>query len=418
MTWREDYQTGSFRGAAFRTEQHEARGGRRTITHEFPGRDEPLVEDLGRAAKSFSIDVWVGGEYYFGDRDALIDALDQGGTGLLIHPWLGRMTVSVIDWSCAENTEEGGIARFSIGFAESGVPTPAVQTADGNSLSREAADSAIAAAPAAFADRFNVAGLPGFVEDASASLVSSLAIVTQSVAGIGGGTGPALNAFEKGLSLLGVSGLLRAPLDLAHAMIGLVQVVGTLNRTSRRKRSAFARMLAYDPATDQDYLLASGARAIGLTVSTAPTPVRAAEVDNREALLHLYRITASAELVRTIAEASFSSVDEAMAVRADAAGRLDTLATMAADAGEDARAADYDGLRRALVRDIAQRAPMLPQIRTVETIASEPAIVIANRLYGHGDASSLSDDIVARNRVAHPAFVPGGSQLKVIANGR
>jgi len=43
-----------------------------------------------------------------------------------------------------------------------------------------------------------------------------------------------------------------------------------------------------------------------------------------------------------------------------------------------------------------------------------PAIVLAYRLYGDAERA---DEIVARNRVRHPGFVPGGQPLEVLSNG-
>jgi prophage DNA circulation protein len=41
-----------------------------------------------------------------------------------------------------------------------------------------------------------------------------------------------------------------------------------------------------------------------------------------------------------------------------------------------------------------------------------PAVVLAHRLYG---AADRAEDIVARNHVANPLFVPGGVALEVLS---
>jgi len=418
MTWRDEYQIGSFRGASFKTTSHEASGGRRNVIHELPGRDEPIVEDLGGAAATFSIEVFVAGAEYFSDREQLRAALDAPGPGTLVHPWLGQMQVSVLDWTLSESTEEGGIGRFSITFSEAGTPVAASQSADGQVLSIDAADFAIAAAPERFAASFDLDGWPSFVEEAAGSLVSGLAVLTQIRAGIGGGTGPALRAFETGLAALGLGGLLRSPLALGHALVGLVQAVSLLGGPPRRRIAAFSSMIAYDPAGDPTLIAGSGSAAISMvSVANAPTPARRREASNRDALVHLYRVAAAAELVRAVAGTSFISLDEAQAIRAATNQLLDDVMIVAADAGQDDRVADLDALRRAVVRDIGLRAPQLPALRDLPTRAAEPALVIANRLYGHGSADTRAQDIVARNKVAHPAFVPAGTTLKVIVNG-
>ena len=42
-----------------------------------------------------------------------------------------------------------------------------------------------------------------------------------------------------------------------------------------------------------------------------------------------------------------------------------------------------------------------------------PSLALSYALYGNIDHS---DEIVARNKVQHPGFVPGGIQLEVLAN--
>ena len=82
--WRDRYRKGSFRGAAFVTTRGEFAGGRRTVVHEFPGRDEPVNEDMGRRARRFTIECHCIGADYMTARDALLDALEKGGDGLLV----------------------------------------------------------------------------------------------------------------------------------------------------------------------------------------------------------------------------------------------------------------------------------------------------------------------------------------------
>ena len=62
MPWREQLLQASFRGVEFQTDGHTARAaGRRAVTHEYPGRDEPYTEDLGKRTKGYSIEAWVVG---------------------------------------------------------------------------------------------------------------------------------------------------------------------------------------------------------------------------------------------------------------------------------------------------------------------------------------------------------------------
>ncbi|MDQ7010357.1 MAG: hypothetical protein Q9M29_00915, partial [Mariprofundaceae bacterium] len=68
-------------------------------------------------------------------------------------------------------------------------------------------------------------------------------------------------------------------------------------------------------------------------------------------------------------------------------------------------------LRAAMVRDLTERAGRLPQIGVFTPRSGMPALLLAHRI--HGDASRDAE-IIARNSIRHPGFVPGGSPLEVI----
>lgn len=401
MDWREDYQPGSFRGAAFVTEGHERTGGRRTVRFEYPGRDAPSSEDMGRRARQERLDLHVWGTDYFARRDALVEALEAEGPGLLVHPWLGSMQVVVVDYSLSETTDEGGIARFSVQFGESGLDMPDSREADANAQAAAAADDAADGAIDSFAGRFSIAGLPGFVETAAATVVGSLGDLAGKIVSGLGGNGSALTDFADALDFLDdLPARMRNPVSLGGALVDMVQATVAVAGTTRSALSACNRLIAFD----------------GVEAPLFATTARLAQTANGDALLHLVRHAASAEMVRAIANADFSSRDEAVAIRSAAVATFDALALAAADAGEDGRASDFDSLRRAMVADIAQRVPGLPALQTYVVRATQPAIVIAMQLYGAARAAAMADDIVARNGIANPAMVPGGTELKVLVD--
>lgn len=413
MSWREQYQQGSFRGAAFRTEFEERLGGRRVVAHEFPGRDDPVTEDLGARAKQFSIDCHVIGADFITQRDQLLTALEAAGPGLLVHPQYGRMMAVVFDYSCSHSTEEGGIARFRITFGEAGQAVAAPAAAAAGYETAVAADTVIEAAPEEFDDRFSIKEAAGFVEDAAADIVKGMGQVSQLAAGLRGGVGPALRAFEAGLSFLpaNVQSLLRAPLSLALSVTGLVLAVSALGGGGRRTRlQSLEMMVDWQPPEME---------------ASVRTPQRALEEANRNALTHLFRVVSAAELVRTAGALDYPSYDEAIAVRDSIAARLDRLALEAADRGEDAAAEAFDRLRRALARDIASRGASLARVYQLRLSASEPALVLAHRIYG-GETDRRAREavtlearaaaVVARNGIAHPSFVPAGVDIELLTN--
>ena len=403
MSWRDRYRQGSFRGASFRTSSAEQAGGRRGETHEFPGGDEPWREDLGRRARSFTIECWVAGADYYADRDALIEALEGEGPGTLVHPFRGEMSVAAIDYTVNEDAGEGGggIADFSISFVESGYPLAQVAIVDTASIARQMADQEAAATPARLASRLSVSRIAAFVQAAAGDVVRAAATMTQLQAAIqGGGLGGALRAFEAGLRFLpGVDAMVREPLALGQALVGMVQTVSALGTPSSRI-AAFAAIARF--GADLEPVVGS-------------TPARTQQRVNQAALVSLIQVTAAAEMVRAIADSRFASYDDAIATRAVAADLLDDLALASADAGDDAGAAGLDRLRRAMVSDVTARGGSLARIATIATVVTEPALVIAQRLYANAAGiERQAAELVARNRVAHPGFVTGGLTLQVL----
>ena len=79
MPWHERMGPASFRDVRFYVDVAELAGGRKTVQHEYPLRDDAYVEDLGRRGRAFSIDGYVIGPEYFTQRDALLKALEQSG---------------------------------------------------------------------------------------------------------------------------------------------------------------------------------------------------------------------------------------------------------------------------------------------------------------------------------------------------
>ncbi|WP_303763518.1 DNA circularization protein [Sphingobium yanoikuyae] len=403
MSAPEGFQKGSFRGVAFRTEESETSGGRRGVVHEFPQAEKPVWEDMGRAARSYRIDCHIVGDDYPAVANDLADALDAPGAGTLIHPWFGSMQVAVPAgaWSRRDSAIDGvNIAWFSIDFVETGLPAPAVATADTQAEAIAQADIAAEAAPSLFGDAFSIEGATAFVEAAAGDVIDGAATLVSLRAGLQGGFGGALQALQTNLGLLGEAGdLLRAPIALGVAVVSLVQVLGAIGGSA--EGDSYRALM--DWGSD-------------LPAVIGDTPARVLERENQAAIVQLVNLAASAELVRWLAGSDFASYDDAVVARDDAADRLDALALRQADAGDDDGADQYDALRRACTADLTARGGSLARLQSFTPAVTEPALVIAMRLYG--DPTTVidrADEIVARNKVRHPGFVPGGAALQVLS---
>lgn len=392
MAWRDQIRRpASFRGVPFSVTDAEARIGRRMVLHEYPQRDDPYPEDLGRRARVFVVEAHVVGEDYLTRRDALMRAIEQDGPGELIHPRHGVLKVVVLDHvSVKESSREGGIARFSITFVQAGdnqFPSAAADTVAQLDATSQAVDTA---ASEAFSRDFSVEG-PGLLEttalgsfqkdlDASVRLarqVMSTADLAGWVANVSGVSGA-------------LASLLRTPAQLAQSLVSLqVQMVSAVYRP-QQALAEFRTLFASNPRPS---------RGTGLTGST-----RAALHGNEVARSDLQRrliITSSARALAIAISTDSLTADQARQLRDRQLALMDQEAEANDPPAPVARA--LSTLRAAVVRDVQQRAEMLREASTFTPMAVLPSVVLAHRIY---QDAGRADELVARNAIRHPGFVP------------
>jgi prophage DNA circulation protein len=121
--WRTLLVPAFFRMAPFHVDANSRQSGRRVVLHEFPKRDTPYAEDMGRKARSFPVTGYVIGPDYQIFRELLVAALEMEGSGLLILPTLLQRDTILVqprDYTVRETRQAGGMAEFEMNFVESG----------------------------------------------------------------------------------------------------------------------------------------------------------------------------------------------------------------------------------------------------------------------------------------------------------
>jgi prophage DNA circulation protein len=144
--WRASLLPASFAGVPFHVEQGSQAGGRRIALHEFPKKNTPYAEDMGRKARRWQIQAYLVSPDYLGNRDLLIDVCEIEGPGTLVHPTLGAKQVVVDSYSAREFREKGGYVLFEFQFTEAGQPASNAVTDDTQGQVAAAASSAQQAA--------------------------------------------------------------------------------------------------------------------------------------------------------------------------------------------------------------------------------------------------------------------------------
>lgn len=398
MAWQDELRQATFRGVPFFVESTEAALGRRNVVHEYPLRDKPFVEDLGLKARGLTLEAYVLGVGYIATRDALMAALDQAGPGKLIHPYHGERTVSIVgEPKMRETTAEGGMARFTITCIEAGEFTFPSASADTAELVELAADDATFDVASDFSDSFTLDGFPEFVSTGAQDLVGNALAAIEGVAGSFPNLANAQSLFAStlGAARSSLAALLQSPSGLASSLLGQIGGLGDL----------IAR--PEDGVTMLRGLFTFGSQELPVP---STTPSRVQQAKNQAAVIALVQRAAVIEAARSSSRIDFAGYTQAVTLREELAERLDVLAEAASNDQV------YDSLvtlRAAMIKDITVRGADLARTVTITPQATQPALVLAYALY---DDATRDAEIVARNGVRHPGFVPGGRALEVLAD--
>lgn len=419
-TW-ENLRPASFRGVAFEVESHSESGGRRVELHEYPLRDTPYAEDLGKKAGKWQIEAFLvnGKSGYAERRDKLREALNASGPGTLIHPYLGELSVSVDGYSLKETTREGGYCTFSISFVEAGQPVEPDVEKDTAANVLDKAEAAKEAATAGFLDEYmplledleGLAGkVPALLSEATAFLGTPLSILSRAQSA--------------------ASSVLALPDRLASRILGYLGTIRQLGgiATSGLKMNALTALLGKKSAgTASSWLVTSNGVIAGIVGETSwpqagggsigggtPSPetlgVVASTVANRAETPLIDLIAAGAVIEAAIesADADYGTADDALASRDAVIEAIDEVQRANCS---DAVFTALSELAVAVNEDLTTRGAELPKLGSATLFMSMPALAASYRLYGD---VGQADAIVARNRIRHPGRVPGGVPLEVI----
>ena len=180
--WKMQLRAASFRGVSFGVTADESEGGRRTVTHEFPQREAPYVEDLGGAPRRFTVQAFVLGSDYMSRRDALEAALQQPGPGTLVHPWYGEVQVSqTAPYKVRHSAQDGGMAVFQLFFCRDTEPnSPAASVNQGLRARLEAGTAGLLACDS-FDSVLRLAGQTEWVVSQTYSLIVDAVSTVQAV---------------------------------------------------------------------------------------------------------------------------------------------------------------------------------------------------------------------------------------------
>lgn len=396
----------SFRGVPFEVTSSNLSIGRRTQTFEYPQRDDPFTEDMGRSKRTIRITAFVVGYDYIARMKRLIAACEKPGSGRLIHPWLGSMEVTPTDLS-APVFESNRVASVSLTFVESGKLQYPKALLDVGAKCLSAAQMLVNAEFDEFVRTFDLSGAQDFVKEAvgldlqgifnsetvqsvcdAFDLADELATLSHDVITLAEGGADAL--FNRVLDTYGLQGFastVHAWTDVSHRFRSLTQ--------SSELNSAKPQAVASRTTSERIEKANAAGQAMIRGLSVANMVVAASEIGTSND-----RLDASTP-VQT------APYDDLIAVRNEI---LEAIDEESLKVSSDPI---YEALcesRSAVYEAITQRAENQARLVSFKPSSVQPALVLAYDYYG--DASREAE-IVGRNKIRHSGFVPA-VELKLL----
>lgn len=414
----------TFRGVPFEVTSGSLKGGRRTVVHEYPQRDNPYVEDLGRATRQVTIEAFVVGDDYIDRGTALLAEIEKPGSGTLIHPWLGEMTVTVTSVSELKFDTGLGAAYLTFVATEAGDLEFPVMGIDTQTEALEAADELEQSAISKFIDSIDLSIVSEYIDAAlSGALLDVLGVVgsAEIAKAFGFATGVA-DLASKGLALISKDPKVFAQ-KLAGAL-GLSKWATTATAWSRVAKQL--RNLASDEKlssgtrakieADRDRLPLSDTQKAAMTnraaVESLTRQLLLAQVVGVSALIGTSKDTSAPGAMVTAAASPFAeqepiqSNDDLIEVRNELLEVLDQELLMETD---DEMYQAIEKARTAVFEAVTERANAQSRLITVTPPDIMPAVVLA---YDYHDDANRDREIALRNGIDHEGFCPA-EEMKV-----
>jgi prophage DNA circulation protein len=402
-TLAERLRPASFRKIPFFIDNAEFETGRRTQVHEYPQRDNPYSQDMGRKTREIEFDAFVIGVDYIEKANALLGAIEEYGPGQLVHPWFGTLKVNVLN--CRVIFDRGlGLARFSLNFVESG------------ELAFPSSSQSTAAASRAAAANLEQKSVGFFTKIATFGnqLKAIAGKVTAIAAKISSVIAQGLTIYGKALqfmsnpvfglsSLLGFStlpgnvgsllALFNSPVNLGWGYAGLINL------------STFGKNWQGDDTSLIPIVRGLTRMSTHPTLATPDVPAYVTATDaqiysNTAAILSNTRQLLLVQAVGLSSYLNCNIYDDTQALKIELAAAIDTEILQVTD--DDLYQALLDA-RSAMWQDLTERSRDSARLTTITPPDVLPALAIAYDFY---EDAGRDLEIVARNKISNPGFIP------------
>ena len=427
MTTTRGLQPASFRGVNFFVDDAETVIGRRNVLHEYPLRDTPYAEDLGKKAREYTINVHIIGDDVITQTKKLIAAIeDDSSSGVLVHPTLGIRKVIPTQCRHVFKNNEGRIAYFVLTFVDAGENKYPSTVTDTQSNSQTVAATSTQTMQNSFASMFTVngfndslttraqdtligsaSGTGGAITPSSASLIGHIKSIINKGSYLAGNTA-AYSNYQTQLTTFtnNVASYIPDSTTLASNISDLV--TGLINiYPNNPQQQIFALTLLFNN-------FGSDLTPVPIISTAFPvaTPNRTQESINQQQLVDLVGVLALISIVNSVSQMDFSSRQDAINTMNNIEALIaPKLLELANNANDDAYNA-LNNARVAMILDIRARSATLKDVIYIKNNYPIPALVLAYKQYQ--DATQEADIIARNSSIINPNFVPANTNIEIL----
>lgn len=424
MTWREDKLNASIDGIEFFYRTWNTKPGRITALHKFYGGGH-WVEDIGLAPYELNADIWLAGDDYNRVREQLRELFDTAGPYELIDPLRGAVMVRLLAPPQLTETVKalGSVKIGSLQLVEAGDSAPLIFAATpGKPVELAAIVFPVLAENTTFSIQGIEPGAPagtgtfgnnGILQSIQAGLnkaASALKKINGKIDGQLGKITSTASAIDRFVDEINT--LLNSPQALMSALNALVLAATGFIKLFQKDVNADVAEPAFpviDTATSVvNDLLAF--ESIPPEMPNIPDGPQRAILNDAHAQIGFHvkaaGVAAASDMVTGL---PFESAAQVVAMNAQIVAGFDVVMGEPTLHPETYEA--FAALKSATVLFMLDRQAQLPQLETVVLARTQPALVLAWHL--HGDPTRAVD-LVRRNRVPHPGFLPAKVPLEVL----
>lgn len=397
--WADSYQPASLNRVPFLVSSEVTQFGRRNDIAITPGSDLAQFVDLGRSIRPINFTAFFIGPSYSQERNAFIKVITKPGPYALIHPHYGPMFVVLNDRGMrATHTDTAGKkTALSLSFTEVS-PTDFTKNLDTR------------IAVLGFALELNLALelTPPTLPSNSFSLLGKLQDLGLLMGIIEGKIASKLNVIESLTSAIqafsdGIAGIAATPGQMMTRINELMTATFKLFETARDQQPdpvGDARASLDQVAVLDESMTELATFAVDELFIPPLAPSAVIEQSNDRGLSAGIRLSGLSAGCVQMVDTDLDSADQALALQTKIVELFDVAReeNLSREVTKASR-----GLRGAISEHLRTIAATLPQITKYTPDTTLPAIVIAYRV--HGDADRFGE-LVRRNRILHPNFVP------------